>query len=134
MRQPSGRSISELDPVHARRAPGRTLTKERVMTTMERTVNSVLIGLLLTAAACGGEDDAGSSGPSLPERLQTLNQDLTIGSTGDDVRAVHEYLTRYGYFPNAQLAHDFPSWRPLVKEPPADLAVFDRRTADAVSA
>jgi peptidoglycan hydrolase-like protein with peptidoglycan-binding domain len=66
------------------------------------------------------------------DRLRALDHDLSLGSTGDDVVAVHAYLSRYGYFPNSGLQRHFPTWRPLVAEPPASTSTYDQRTVEAV--
>ena len=90
---------------------------------------------LLAPAGCVGQAGDGSElEASAPpgERLAALDHDLTIGSTGDDVRAVHAYLGRYGYFPNDDLARKYPAWRPLVATPPADAAIYDGHTALAI--
>src|SRR4051812_39942346 len=72
--------------------------------------------------------------PDVPlnQRLQGLDRDLTVGASGDDVGAVHDYLTESGFFPNDALARDFPAWRPVISRPPADHDVFDATTAQAV--
>jgi len=63
-----------------------------------------------------------------------LDYDLAQGSRGDSVRAIHEYLTKFGYFPNDELARTYPSWRPIVPHPPADPDVYDENTTHAVRA
>src|SRR5260221_1036632 len=89
------------------------------------------MGTVLTiGVGCDGPNDSGPT--PLVERTQTLTRDLTLGANGDDVRTVHEYLGLIGYFPNPKLAAEFPAWRPIVAEPPADQGVFDARTAEAV--
>jgi peptidoglycan hydrolase-like protein with peptidoglycan-binding domain len=93
--------------------------------------------------ACGGEcldSSAAASDPAEPsaegsafaERIQALHQDLSVGSTGDDVVAVHAYLTRYGYFPSEGLQRVFPAWRPFVAEGPASASIYDEHTIEAV--
>ena len=52
-----------------------------------------------------------------------------IGSAGSDVRALHQYLTRFGYLPNDTLAQQYPRWRSPVSTAPTDETVFDERTA-----
>lgn len=99
----------------------------------------LVAALASTTAACGADDSAGAGSAaagqaSLTERLGSLNRDLGPGMKGDDVRAVHEALSRVGYFPNARLQQDYPAWRPLVAQGPADQAVYDDRTAQAVTA
>jgi hypothetical protein len=92
--------------------------------------------LLATAAmaslgiACGGGDGAA------PQRIDLagVQRDLALGARGEDVRAVNDYLARYGYFPNADLAAHYPAWRPIVAEAPTSPDVFDMRTAEALAA
>ncbi len=89
--------------------------------------------------ACGGDDTNGSgvtpgAQTTLTDRLGTLSRDLAPGMKGEDVRALHESLSQYGYFPNARLQRGYPSWRPLVSRAPADLATFDQSTSEAVRA
>ena len=71
-------------------------------------------------------------GDASRSRIALLDHDLALGSTGDDVAAVHSYLWRYGYFPNEALMQRYPAWRPLVTEAPASPSIFDQRTALAV--
>jgi peptidoglycan hydrolase-like protein with peptidoglycan-binding domain len=59
---------------------------------------------------------------------------LSIGATGDEVRAVHHYLTEFGYLPNAALQRAFPRWRSPVSSAPTRHDVYDERTAEAVRA
>ena len=108
---------------------------------MKHTKNSSILvaALAFAVGACGAEgteqQDAGDvSQESLAGQLDTLDHDLEPGSSGVAVQALHEYLTRYGYFPNADLAQSYPAWRPIVADTPANLAVYDERTLTAVSA
>jgi len=91
----------------------------------------VMFVVLLAGAGACAEDPPPAP---LSEQLQRLDADLQIGARGEGVRAVHAYLTSFGYFPNDRLAVEYPSWRPLVAEPPADLSVFDEQTRQAVGA
>jgi hypothetical protein len=108
--------------------------------TMKRRMNwsSGIAFVTIGMAACGappGDQQPSSESPLADvswERLQTLDQDLVIGSSGEDVRAVHGYLATFGYLPNEKLAHEYPAWRPLVPTRPADAAVYDEHTAVAV--
>jgi peptidoglycan hydrolase-like protein with peptidoglycan-binding domain len=88
-----------------------------------------VLAAVLALGACSAADTE----PSLGERLEAVNADLRIGSSGAEVRALHDYLTTFGYFPDAQLAARYPQWRPLVAAGPADPSVFDIHTADAVA-
>ena len=65
--------------------------------------------------------------------MQSLDRDLGPGSKGEDVRALQAYLTRYGYFPNPELAAQYPRWRPIVATAPTP-GVYDEATAEAVMA
>ena len=91
-----------------------------------------LVGATLLAAGCVGTDSADPN--SSPATLQASAGDLTVGARGDDVRRVHEYLTQFGYFPNADLEQRYPRWRPIVPQPPAAGDVYDEHTAQAVRA
>jgi predicted Zn-dependent protease len=67
-------------------------------------------------------------------RLQQPGADLALGATGDDVRAVNEYLRQHGYFPNEEVGRRYPSWRPIVSQGPARTNVYDEQTQAAVRA
>ena len=90
-----------------------------------KSTNLLLAVALTTGAAlscdAAPDPDAGS-----------IARDLTIGSRGDDVRALHEYLAEYGYLPNEELARTYPAWRPVEAEAPAVETVFDEHSARAV--
>jgi peptidoglycan hydrolase-like protein with peptidoglycan-binding domain len=66
--------------------------------------------------------------------LAALDHDLAMGAHGDPVRALHGYLSRFGYFPNDALQRDYPRWRPIVGDAPAFDDIFDERSAAAVTA
>ncbi len=85
----------------------------------------------MLASACHRGPDDTPPGPPLLQGLQKLDADLKIGDVGPNVRTVHDYLATYGYYPNADLAVQFPAWRPIANEP-KDPNVFDQQTADAV--
>jgi peptidoglycan hydrolase-like protein with peptidoglycan-binding domain len=69
---------------------------------------------------------------SLAVGLQNLSSDLRIGASGEDVRTVHRYFQRYGYFPSSNLSSEYPEWQPVVAQDPAFDDVFDERTQQAV--
>ena len=97
-----------------------------------------------TDATCLDDGDGSCAGQSptwapelpdsepLPERLQAIDIELTLGSQGDEVRAVHEYLTQFGYFPSDRISALHSQWRPVVAEAPADAEFFDEQTAAAI--
>jgi hypothetical protein len=89
----------------------------------------------LSGTACGGEQgiDESSSGAEAEGSVDSLERDLSIGAQGDDVRALHRFLARYGYFPNDELADAYPNWAPLLSEGPARSDVFDEQSQNAVS-
>ncbi|WP_170319735.1 matrixin family metalloprotease [Polyangium spumosum] len=57
---------------------------------------------------------------------------LGLGAQGQDVKAVYEYLRRYGYYQNEELAEHFPGWTPAVSREPADPARFDEAIEEGV--
>ncbi|MDI1435954.1 matrixin family metalloprotease [Polyangium sorediatum] len=57
---------------------------------------------------------------------------LGLGARGADVRKVYEYLRRYGYFQNAELAEHYPDWTPAVSREPADPELFDEALEEGV--
>lgn len=91
------------------------------------------LGLLfaLAAAACGGQGSASDVSPGEPNQPDV--DDLRVGDNGPAVRAVNEYLTAFGYFPNDDLARQHPAWRPIVAQGPRVLDEFDEHTRQAVS-
>lgn len=90
--------------------------------------------LLCSVAALGCATDQPNGDESTIAQFGALDRDLTIGDQGNDVRAVHAYLERYGYFPNEELQHMHPRWRPIVANAPAFADVFDQRSEEAVQA
>lgn len=93
-----------------------------------------LVGFV--AGGCSGNQEEHSSVPSDPwtlaERLRTLDTDLGVGSQGDAVRVVQDYLKQYGYFPNSELARKYPKWRPMIGSTPPQWGVYDELTSKAV--
>jgi hypothetical protein len=110
----------------------------RTITPASRQARRLSLLLLPTIAlqACGSEERSGgwpSEEAPLSERLAALSTDLGSGHRGDDVRTVQQYLRNFGYFPNDDLATQYPRWRPLVGESPA-ASLYDRHTEAAVRA
>lgn len=91
-----------------------------------------------SAMGCGGVDEGierpNEAAPSVAssDGLRALNSDLALGSRGDGVAAVQDYLHAYGYFPNEELSREYPSWRSKVAQKPATWGVFDATTEEAV--
>jgi peptidoglycan hydrolase-like protein with peptidoglycan-binding domain len=118
------------------------LDKSQQEDVMAISIHSLSIGCLAAffAVACGApsfdgqmtEPESGHSSPNLRERLIALDHDIELGAAGEDVRALHGYLTEFGYFPNQELAREYPSWRPLVSDGPAEATVFDQHTVEAI--
>ncbi len=101
--------------------------------TKRRLVNScnwswIALGLMaMSTVACG-------SGADVSESTQTSDGTLALGSRGEEVRSVYEYLKRYGYFENEQLRKKYPDFVPIVAEAPADQSVFDQHLLEGVLA
>lgn len=106
---------------------------------------AIVIVDLLALVACGTEPDAVESmqpGSVKAERdavsaidtIKRLDQDLSRGSRGMSVQALHQWLTQFGYFPNKRLEKDYPSWQPIVAISPEDPNVYDEYTTEAVRA
>lgn len=92
-----------------------------------------VLGLALAAVALAACDGPPDESQPLTDRLATLDADLSAGATGEQVRAVNEYLAASGYYPNADFAANYPRWRP-VAEAPSDPSLFDDNTSKAVRA
>jgi hypothetical protein len=99
---------------------------------MKRLGNIGCIAALVWSSAC----DPNGNDPSETQTngIGTISNDLSLGSTGADVLALHQYFTRFGYFPNESLQQQFPAWRPIVAEAPHDDSVFDANTGAATRA
>jgi hypothetical protein len=96
---------------------------------------------VLAAAFAGTLGCSGTEAPeSEPETWQNLEQpsvlelerNLSRGDSGPDVRALHGFLTRYGYLYNQALAEADPNWEPIVRDLPASTDAFDTVTEEAV--
>ncbi|MDI1450403.1 matrixin family metalloprotease [Polyangium sp. 6x1] len=57
---------------------------------------------------------------------------LGLGARGTEVREVYEYLRRYGYFQNEELAAHYADWTPAVSREPADPELFDEALEEGV--
>ncbi|HMJ11830.1 MAG TPA: matrixin family metalloprotease [Polyangiaceae bacterium] len=94
---------------------------------------SLLLGL---ASGCSAqaqdETPQNTDEPAFEQRLNELGRDLKQGTSGAEVRTLHEYLSRYGYLPNARLAREYPTWRPIIQQGPARLDTYDENTLAAV--
>ena len=93
-----------------------------------------LMAAFAAAVSLSGCDTGPGQETSSNESAPAADGDLTVGSRGESVQAAHDYLARFGYLPNPELARTYPSWRPLVAQGPADRAVFDAHSAEAVRA
>jgi hypothetical protein len=123
----------------------RGIEKELVMSISGYCYRSGLVLLACAASACSSQDatcldlggsscDVSASDASTPlsERIATLESELGVGSSGEDVRTVHEYLTEFGYFPSQALLAQYPTWRPVVSMAPERVDVFDETSEHAV--
>jgi peptidoglycan hydrolase-like protein with peptidoglycan-binding domain len=92
-------------------------------------ISSWIAVALFTASAVG----CGST-PEDSNSSATSDGSLALGSHGEEVRSVYEYLKRYGYFENAELRRRYPGFVPIVSQVPADPSVFDARLREGVLA
>lgn len=97
-----------------------------------------LVCAALALGACDdGQEFAGAAdlvGPDeLDEPALAAAETLHLGDEGQRVRAAHAYLRRFGYFPNPELAAQYPGWTPMIAEEPDDLEMFGQPLADALT-
>jgi peptidoglycan hydrolase-like protein with peptidoglycan-binding domain len=59
---------------------------------------------------------------------------LRLGDTGHEVAAATAYFTRFGYFENPELRSEYPRWKAIAGQPPANAAVFGEELEHAVRA
>ncbi|RYZ01838.1 MAG: matrixin family metalloprotease [Myxococcales bacterium] len=98
----------------------------------KKSVGSACVIVALNLMGCS---DGGVEGEVAPSGGATIGErELALGAQGGDVQALTAYLTRYGYFPNAELQETYPAWRPLVSEAPTHPGTFDARTEAALRA
>lgn len=60
------------------------------------------------------------------------NDGIGLGAQGAEVRAVYDYLQKFGYYKNAELAEHYPNWTPAVSREPADPNFFDEAIEEGV--
>jgi peptidoglycan hydrolase-like protein with peptidoglycan-binding domain len=98
-----------------------------------------VLGAALAAAAaasCGPAPEAGPAahgGAGHDDGVAHAGADLAPGARGEQVAALQDHLARRGYLPNAELARDYPGWRPVVADAPTR-GVYDATTERAVRA
>lgn len=90
------------------------------------------LGCGLVTLACGGAEGTQQAGEGDVNSAAAPVRDLSVGSRGADVEALHAYLRRYGYLPSSSFQHDYPELSPLVDVGPARDDVFDSQTKLAV--
>jgi peptidoglycan hydrolase-like protein with peptidoglycan-binding domain len=104
---------------------------------MSNRSSRLIVHLLVALSGCAadvGSDFYEAAAPvGASVRLEDVEHELRSGESSDAVVAVQDYLTRYGYFPNPELALEFPSWRPIVAVTP-ERGVYDEATEAAVTA
>ncbi len=78
--------------------------------------------------------DSQTGGPySMPVPANLIPESpARLGDTGADVERAHDYLRRFGYLPNANLARTHPTWRPAVAFAPEDSTRYDDKLETAV--
>jgi peptidoglycan hydrolase-like protein with peptidoglycan-binding domain len=81
----------------------------------------------LSLVGCAGDDVT-----TLGDETTLETEGLGIGAQGEDVRAVYDYLRRFGYYQNEELAEHYGDWTPAVSREPADPEVFDAALEEGV--
>jgi hypothetical protein len=90
----------------------------------------------MLCVACGSEPSLDSAAPNEPAvalSIREISAGFGAGDRGPQVRAVHAYLHRLGYFPNEILREHYPNWTPIVPDSPADPEYFGAEIQRAVS-
>ena len=57
---------------------------------------------------------------------------IGLGDDGPEVAELYDYLHRYGYFPNAELAKHLPGWTPVIDSELEDAEMFDAALEEAL--
>jgi len=63
-----------------------------------------------------------------------VQRELVLGESGDDVVRLHEFLTEFGYFPNASLSRVYRFWTPTIERSPVSVDRYDETTMNALRA
>jgi peptidoglycan hydrolase-like protein with peptidoglycan-binding domain len=95
---------------------------------------TLLVICALAAPACAGNADNLDESREQKSPAASSEDALRIGDSGPEVQHVNQYLAHFGYFPNAELTRQYPTWHPVVLEAPANESVFDENTELAVRA
>ncbi|MDC3956787.1 matrixin family metalloprotease [Polyangium jinanense] len=83
-----------------------------------------------TLVGCAG-DDVSTLGDEASVDAESA-AGLGLGARGAEVRGVYEYLRRYGYYQNEELAEHYADWTPAVSREPADPELFDEALEEGV--
>ena len=102
--------------------------KIRTISTRSLLSASLVSMSVLWLAGCGSGDDG--TGVASGAGAHALG----LADSGPAVREVHDYLMRYGYFPNDELSASFPTWSPAVDQAPESPTLFDDRMEQGVFA
>jgi peptidoglycan hydrolase-like protein with peptidoglycan-binding domain len=97
---------------------------------------SALAALVALGACVDDSIDESADEDSALEESTDLpgTAELEIGDHGPMVAAAHEYLRRYGYFPNSELRAHYPGWTPVVDVEPDDPELFGLALEEALLA
>jgi len=85
---------------------------------------AVLLANLAAIGLVGCVADESTLGDETVEAAEG-SEAFGLGARGAEVREVYDYLRRYGYFQNEELAEHYPNWKPAVASDPADPEIFD---------
>ena len=96
-----------------------------------------VLALTLALGACAVDEDPAETAWDTADEddapTKQVFEAAELGDHGPTVAAAHEHLRRYGYFPNPELAAEYPGWRPVVDASPEDPELFDQPLAEALS-
>jgi len=96
-----------------------------------------LLGVALVLGACDDSDAADQPAMDDDEAAAPADEaaaglEFGLGDAGPEVAEAHAYLRRFGYFPNPELAAQFPGWAPVVDVEPENHELFDLPLEEAL--
>ena len=99
-----------------------------------RLLSAIAIALAGCAQARDLDAEVGAESEQQLLTILDVDRELALGDDGADVRAVHEHMRAYGYFPNASLKATYSHWTPIVPDEPEDEEQFGPELEEAVTA
>ena len=92
----------------------------------------LLVGSFVSCGGAEGDSVSAQTGEDALLALRHSERALSVGYSGEDVRALTRYLSSFGYLPNSNLSELYPQWRSPVADSPAHEDAFDASTEAAV--